>query len=85
MTRYFFHLKTADELVRDEEGNECRDLAAARRQALAIAREILILAIKGSEGELIVEAIAIENGDSQSTTFVPLTEVLPPNLRARFR
>ena len=33
MPRYFFHLRDDEELIRDEEGADLPDLAAARKEA----------------------------------------------------
>ena len=40
MARYFFHSEDG-EFVRDEEGTELRDIAAARVEAVKVAAEIL--------------------------------------------
>jgi hypothetical protein len=39
--RYFFHVREGDALSRDTEGQELADVAAARREAISSAREIL--------------------------------------------
>ena len=39
MSRYYFHIRIAGSLVRDEEGMECRDLSAACAEAHASARD----------------------------------------------
>ena len=42
MPRYYFHVSAPDsELLRDPEGQEFRDLAAVREEAIASAREIM--------------------------------------------
>jgi hypothetical protein len=47
MPRFFFHIRHENQLVRDPEGTELADLAAARAEALADARELLADQIKG--------------------------------------
>jgi len=39
MSRFYFHIRTGDNLVRDDEGMECRDLRAACAEAHASARD----------------------------------------------
>jgi hypothetical protein len=41
MERFFFNLRSGDEYVVDEEGDECPDLQAAGNVALGGARELL--------------------------------------------
>ena len=40
MSRYFFHIRDGRILVRDEEGMECRTMAAVLQEARASARDI---------------------------------------------
>jgi hypothetical protein len=44
--RYYFHIRSVDDVALDEEGTNLPDLSAARRLALASARELLGIAIK---------------------------------------
>jgi len=41
MTRYFFHIRDGDSLVLDEDGCELPNLAAAKREALQSAGDLL--------------------------------------------
>jgi hypothetical protein len=41
MPRYFFHVRDGSDLSRDEEGQECPDTEAARREAINSNREML--------------------------------------------
>jgi hypothetical protein len=45
MGRFYFHVRVSDELVTDEEGADFPDLAAARREAVLAAREVVAEAI----------------------------------------
>ena len=40
--RYYFHIKDGETLIRDQEGAEFPDLAAARLEAIKSAREALL-------------------------------------------
>ena len=46
MNRYYFHIRDGQSLVRDEEGMDCRDLIAARHEALCSARDLALEAFK---------------------------------------
>ena len=47
--RRFFHLRTGDELIPDEEGTDLPNFSAAQREALLGARELLAEAIKNGK------------------------------------
>ena len=49
MPRYFFHIRDDDRLIRDDEGAELPDLAAARKEAALSAQEILLEADSSAE------------------------------------
>lgn len=44
--RYHFHIRDADGLIRDEEGSELPDMVAARCEARASARDLVIEDLK---------------------------------------
>ena len=46
MPRYYFHIRNADDMARDEEGTDLPDLDSARKAALACARELSAIADK---------------------------------------
>ena len=50
MSRYFFHIHNAQSLVRDEEGMECPDLVAMRREAFLSACDMARAALKNPMG-----------------------------------
>ncbi len=62
MTRYYFHVRSAAGLDHDPEGAEFEDIAAANREALQAAREMvaeMVLAgdkIDGNQFEITDEA-----------------------------
>ena len=41
MARYFFHIRKGDTFIEDHDGKDMPDLAAARAEALASARDLL--------------------------------------------
>jgi hypothetical protein len=45
MSRYYFHIRDGDSLIHDDEGMECRDLAAAMEEALFTARDLALTAL----------------------------------------
>jgi hypothetical protein len=65
MSRYYFHIRNAGTLVRDEEGMECRNLRAALAEAHASARD----AAKATLYRPNVEPISIEIEDEDGEVF----------------
>jgi hypothetical protein len=79
MARYYFHLRQADELITDEEGQELPSPEKARAMAVDGARELVASAIRNGR-DLLVDAIVIED-DTGQTTLLPVAEVLPKRFR----
>lgn len=46
MPRFFFHILTRTNIIKDQEGAELADLAAARREAIKDARGLMSTAIR---------------------------------------
>lgn len=80
MSRYFFHVRSGEHLTTDDEGTECADVADARPQALASARELLADAIKASKNE-IPDYFIIADANGRELMTVPFIEALPKHLR----
>ena len=80
MRRFYFHLRAGDELVPDEEGIDLPDLSAARREAIAAARELLAEAIKDGKPN-VPEAFVIADEEGREIDTVLLAAVLPENLK----
>ena len=78
MGRFYFHLKEGDELI--EDGTDLPDVAAAMREALLTARELLANAIKGGK-EKVPEALVIADEAGQTLEVVPLMAVIPASLK----
>lgn len=84
MPTFYFHIKTGDQLVIDEDGQVLRDLSAARHEALLSAREILASAIE--EGaSLSPDSIVVTDADGEVVDAIHLTAVLPMNMASRMR
>ena len=80
VARFYFHLKTGDTLVEDQDGSELPDYEAARMEALAGARELWAEAIRGGN-DVQVEAFVIADEDGRHVMSLPLAEALPERLR----
>ena len=80
MGRFYFHLKEGDELIPDEDGTDLPDVAAATREAVLTARELLANAIKGGK-ERVPEALVIADEAGQTLEVVPLVAVIPASLK----
>lgn len=61
MSRFFFHVRTGDELVRDPEGSELASLLDARAEAILDARAAMSVAI--GEGRDISRRTSVEIHD----------------------
>jgi len=63
MSRYFFHIRDGRVLIRDEEGMECRTMAAVLDEARASARDIASEARWGLDAPLASIEIEDEDGN----------------------
>jgi hypothetical protein len=75
MSRFFFHVREGERLVRDEEGSECPDLAAAREEAKASARD---LAKQYLDDRTAPDPLCVEICDAAGRvlTVLPMAELL---------
>jgi hypothetical protein len=80
MGRFYFRLREDGELIPDEEGIDLPDLSAARREAIAAARELLAEAIKDGKPN-VPEAFVIADEAGRELDTVPLAAVLPESLK----
>src|SRR6266480_1382717 len=80
MGQFYFHIRTGDELLTDDEGQNLPDLSAARREAQLAARELLAEAIKAGKEE-VPEAFVIADEAGLALEAVPLATVLPKALK----
>jgi predicted metal-dependent hydrolase len=79
MPRFHFNVIYTDHEVPDPEGEEFLDVDAARREALASARETLANAIRN--GEDAPQRVQVTDDDGQEVATVALMEVLPHWMR----
>ena len=83
MPRYFLHVRDGDHLQRDEEGEQFRDVEAARGEALAIAREMWAEALRDRDDRDYLDAvILITDRQDREVLSVSFVEALPPRLRS---
>ena len=80
MGRFYFHLRSGENVIADEEGSDLPDIAAARLEALAAARYILAEAIR-SGAKNIPEAFVIADSEGRELETVNLAVVLPERFR----
>jgi hypothetical protein len=80
MGRFYFHLRSSDKLIPDDEGADLPDFSAAQREAILSARELLADAIKSGK-QLVPDAFVIADAAGQHLETVPLAAVLPEPLK----
>ncbi|MPR10714.1 DUF6894 family protein [Microvirga tunisiensis] len=80
MSRYFLHLKQADQsVVEDTEGLDLPSLQAAQEEALQGIRDVVAADIKGGH-EVTLEAIVIADNQGRQLATVPVRAALPKSL-----
>jgi hypothetical protein len=79
MPRYYFHIRNADDMARDEEGTDLPDLDSAHEAALACARELSAIADK--EGAGMPESISISDASGREVATVDIRDVLRSHRR----
>jgi hypothetical protein len=80
MGRFYFHLRSGDQIIADQEGSDLPDVTAARLEALAAARYILADAIR-SGTENIPDAFVIADSEGLELDTVKFALVLPKSLK----
>ena len=80
MPTFYFHLKKGTVVTRDDEGSEFGDIAAAREEALACAREILGDAIRFGL-QYVPDGFIIADSSGRDLITVALSEVLPRQMQ----
>jgi hypothetical protein len=80
MPQFYFHIRTDGSLSPDDEGESFPDLAAAKEDAVAAAREIMAEDIR-SHSDNIPDAIVITNKAGKELAVVKLLDALPRQLR----
>jgi hypothetical protein len=80
MGRFYFHVRTGDHLTPDEEGADFPDLAAAHREAVLAAREVLADAIMNGKPD-VAEAFVIADERGRPLDVVQIATVLPRSMK----
>ena len=81
MDRFYFHLRTREQLLVDQEGTWLADTNAARQEALTAARYILADAIR-SGNEAIPEAFVIADSEGRELETLPFALVFPNRFKS---
>jgi hypothetical protein len=80
MGHFYFHVRTGDHLIPDEEGADFPDLAAARCEAVLAAREVLADAIMSGKPD-VPEAFVIADERGRPLDMVQIATVLPRSMK----
>lgn len=84
MPRFFLHIDDGTQRIEDEEGSELPDLAAAREEALAAARQFWAAAILRQQ-DIGTRRFVITDDEGTVLDTVEMDEALPRNLRDRLQ
>jgi hypothetical protein len=79
MPNFYFHLKYADRIWKDNEGSDFPNLSAAKREAQLTARDILIEAVR-SRVKKVPHALVISDDEGRTVHTMPIGAVLPAPL-----
>jgi hypothetical protein len=82
MPHFYFHMRTDQDLVLDDEGIELSDIGVAREEALKTAREIMAGKIRYGSDDF-PDAVVIVDQDGKEIASVALLDALPSRLRGR--
>jgi hypothetical protein len=77
---FFFHLQFSERLLKDDVGSDFPNLPAAKREARATARDMLVEAIKFKH-KMVPDAVVIADSSGRTLHTLPLTAVLPEPLK----
>jgi hypothetical protein len=72
---FYFHVRTGDELITDDQGQDLPDLSAARHEAELAARELLAEAVRA--GKEAPDAFVIADEAGVEIDSVPIATALP--------
>ena len=70
MPRYYFHYRTEDELIRDTDGRELDNLAAAEHSAAELGRAIVDKAASAGEDTRLPRSIEITDAQGEDLLYV---------------
>ena len=80
MSRFYFHIRSGEHLIEDQDGSDLPDADAARQEALVSARQILADVIKSGNKQS-PEAFVIADSEGRELQIVPFASVLPKGLK----
>jgi hypothetical protein len=80
MRRYYFHIRSGEHLIEDQDGSDLPDADAARREALLSARQILADVIRSGKEDS-PEAFVIADSEGHELQIVTFASVLPKSLK----
>ena len=75
MPRFYFHVRRDGELLLDDEGTDLPDLAAAKREARATARDFAVDAIR-SRNRVNDDIIEVMDENGEQLFGLPVREVV---------
>ena len=75
MPRYYFHIRNADDMARDEQGTDLPDLDSAYKAALVCARELMAIGVKEGADRM-PESILITDASGREVATVDIRNVL---------
>ena len=76
MPHYFFHIRTAGDLVKDEEGLILRNLVEAREEAISSARDIVTECLRAESPIAVGNAVEVGDEGGAVVLIVPFTEAI---------
>ncbi len=80
MGRFYFHIRSGEQVIIDQEGMDLPDDSAARQEARAAARQILAEAIRSGREDTPQEFVITDNEGRELET-LPFASVLPKGLK----
>jgi hypothetical protein len=81
MPHFYFHLRQGGNIIKDDEGLDLPDRAAAQDEALKSLREIVAEKVLAADD--FPDAVVITDAGRKEITVVPVASVLPPRLKGR--
>jgi len=63
MSLYYFHIRTGEVLIRDDEGTECRNMMEVQDEALSSVKDLASAALRNS---LAAASIEVEDEDGNA-------------------
>tara|TARA_R110000868_G_scaffold30359_15_gene112512 strand:+ start:1900 stop:2193 length:294 start_codon:yes stop_codon:yes gene_type:complete len=70
LPRYYFHYRTDDELIRDDDGSELPDLEAAEHNAAALAKAIVEQAANTGGDTRVPRSIEITDAEGEELLYL---------------